>query len=336
MAMKTNHIKMSFIILGTAIGMMSCSKTDYHNDEQSPESSKSVSTFAPEKVTMTTAYIKGSVETANGGNITEKGIYLVESQDQLIPDLSMLSMISAKKFTGTSEGDADFFVSLTNLKADTRYGYVAFATNSTGTIYGEMKALVTSYGTVNDINGNQYQTVRIGDQIWMRENLKSENYTDQSPITGHYDLESDNIYGKHYSWNASNRVSPGAKSGIAEGVCPTGWHIPSDGEWQQLLSYVGVPENQLNSLDLIGNVEARRLKDAGSDHWTNDKVNNVTGFSALAGGIVRDCDEEWPAQGAFWTSTPNIFYGFQNESEKICRGNHPGCNCGLSVRCVQD
>lgn len=332
--MKTNFLKTGGIILVTAMGLMSCSKTD--SGPSGPITSKSVATLAPEKVTTTTAYIRGTINGDVAGNIIESGIYLSVADNILRPDPSKPSGLNGKKFAGVNSTEGKFFVSLTNLKADTKYTYMAFATTLSGTVYGDLKTLVTSYSTVNDIDGNQYQTVRLGSQIWMRENLKSEHYADQSSIAGLYKLETDMGYGKHYTWNAVNNITPGTKSGTIQGVCPTGWHIPGDGEWQKLLTYVGVPSAQLNSLNLVGDEQAQQLKDAGADYWCDETVDNRTGFSVLPSGIVSKCDHPICCQAAFWTSTPSIFYGFPSGTGQILRGNHPGCDCGLSVRCVKD
>lgn len=331
--MKTNIYKTGIIILCFSAGLMSCSKSDYG---PSLNGTHSVATLAPEKVTTTTALVRGTIQTEATGNVIENGIYLSETTDQLVPDPSRPGGFRGIKYAGVSEGDGHFFVSLANLKPDTRYNFVAYATTVSGTFYGQIKMLVTSIGTVNDADGNQYQTIKIGDQIWMRENLKAEHYADQTLINGHYDLDKDEMYGKHYSWDAANAVMKGVKSGSAEGVCPTGWHLPSDNEWQTMLSYVGVPSSQLNSLSLIGDNQAMSLKDAGSDFWPNEKVNNQTGFSILPADICKKCSTDLGCQTAFWTSTPGIFYGFQNESEKIMRGNHPDCMCGFSIRCVKN
>jgi uncharacterized protein (TIGR02145 family) len=325
--MKTILFKTCIIIPIFSMGLMSCSKTD--SPVAGVENSKSVATLAPEKVTTSTAYIKGIMKSTEPATIIESGIFLSELSGAILEDPSLISGIRGKKFKAVNEGDGKFFVALTNLKADTRYAYVAYATTPAGTQYGAMKMLVTSYGTVKDADGNQYQTVRIGNQIWMRENLKSD-------VAGNYALETDETYGKHYSWDVANVAAPGAKSEKVQGACPTGWHVPADGEWKEMLSYLGVPTEQLNSLNLIGDNQAQMLKDGGSDFWSDDMANNATGFSVIPACIVCKCSHDWGCQAAFWTSTPNIFYGFQNESEKIVRGNHPDCTCGLSVRCVQD
>jgi uncharacterized protein (TIGR02145 family) len=332
--METKFFKTGVTILITSMGLMSCTEKDFPVTE--PTSAISVTTLAPANVTTSTAYLRGTFNSSKPEIIIENGILLTELSGYEPEAPSMISGLGGKKFTGVNEGTGNFFVSLTNLKADTRYGYAAFATTLSGTSYGNMKILVTSYGTVDDADGYHYQTVRIGKQIWMRENLKSTNYSNQIPIIGHYDLVTDEIFGKHYSWAAASGITPDAKAGTSNGVCPTGWHIPGDSEWKELLSFVGVPEDQLNSLNLIGGGVAELLKDGGIDSWSDEKANNGTGFSALPAGIVCQCEQEWNCETAFWTSTPNIYYGFQKVSEKILRGNHPNCSCGLSVRCVRD
>jgi uncharacterized protein (TIGR02145 family) len=89
-------------------------------------------------------------------------------------------------------------------------------------------------------------------------------------------------------------------------------------------------------LNLVGDVQAEYLKDGCTESWNDDQATNGTGFCALPAGIVKKCDYNWYVQSAFWTSTPDIFYGFKSESGKILRGNHPDDDCGLSVRCIKD
>ena len=111
----------------------------------------------------------------------------------------------------------NFIVNLTNLKKDTRYGYAGYANSVSGTAFGKMRVLVTSYGTVTDIDGNTYQTVRIGKQVWMRDNLKTEKYSDNELINGYYSQETDAQYGKHYTWDAANRSNQESKTDPVQG-----------------------------------------------------------------------------------------------------------------------
>jgi len=96
-----------------------------------------------------------------------------------------------------------------------------------------------------DYDGNSYEVVRIGNQIWMAENLKSLHYTDGSPITGVYAFNDDenNVddYGRLYTWTAiMNGMSSSSSnpSGI-QGVCPDKWHLPGDAEWMELIDTLG-------------------------------------------------------------------------------------------------
>jgi len=93
-------------------------------------------------------------------------------------------------------------------------------------------------GHVVDVEGNFYRAVKVGDQCWMAENLKTTKYSDGTSILGVYDNGATYLenYGKVYTWaaimggSASSNLNP---SGV-QGVCPVGWHVPSEDEWQEL------------------------------------------------------------------------------------------------------
>lgn len=328
-----------FIGLALAFGLMSCEDTinpSYPAIPADATTVKLVATLAPVNVTETTADLGGSVALAGEGVVVEKGIYITDGANPLLAQSGEGMTFTGKKYVGEITNGNNFTVSLTGLKANTRYRYIAFASTMGGTAYGEMKILVTSYGTVEDADGNVYQTVMIGDQLWMRENLKSTLYADKSAISGLYNTESDNVYGKHYTYDAANRSSLAVKSDKVTGACPTGWHVPSDAEFQTLLKYAGVPANQI-SLGLFGDNQACQLKDGGSGHWTNSMVDNSTGFSALPAGICNPDKGDECFKTAFWTSTPNIFYAFPVDGENFFKGDdEPDCACGISIRCIRD
>jgi uncharacterized protein (TIGR02145 family) len=271
------------------------------------------------------------------GAVTKRGIFLIESGNPVLSDPKLGTEYLAEKSSTGNNGEDVYSVYLTDLKANTVYNYMAFACSESDTCYGVAKILVTSYGTVTDAENHEYQTVKIGDQVWMRENLVATIYSDQEPVEGCLDKGTAQPFGKHYTFTAATRVSDGSKSEYIQGACPTGWHVPGDSEWQELLTYIGVPSDQVKSLGLIGDNEAVKLKDAGTEFWTNDILNNATGFSILPAGICNPDDGDECIQTAFWSSTPNIFYGFQVNSEKILRlDDEPDCPCGISVRCIQD
>jgi len=166
--------------------------------------------------------------------------------------------------------------------------------------------------SVTDYDGNTYQTVKIGDQIWMAENLKSLHYSDGNTITGiapyvvrtYEDNENyATIYGRLYSWGAAINGLDGSNtnpSGI-QGVCPCDWHIPSYEEWIELINYLG-------GEDIAGG----KMKSTGIDYWLspNTDATNESKFTAVPGGFRMPIIQGY---GGFvslnevcgiWTSTP--------------------------------
>ncbi len=152
--------------------------------------------------------------------------------------------------------------------------------------------------TVTDFEGNIYQTIAIGTQIWMKENLKSTYYSDGTSITGVfvYNDEETNAatYGRLYTWSAVMKGSTSSTtnpSGV-QGICPTGWHVASYAEWNALKNYVGN--------------DAKKLREAGNVHWISENpADNSSGFTALPGGH-RFGSGEYNGignNGKFWSAT---------------------------------
>jgi uncharacterized protein (TIGR02145 family) len=195
--------------------------------------------------------------------------------------------------------------------------------------------------TVTDIDGNVYHTVKIGTQTWMVENLKVTHYRNGDPIihctdmsqwsnlaTGmwiNYDNMGTNgeIYGHLYNWSA-----------LVNGplIAPSGWHIPTEAEWQTLVDFLGGE-----------NLAGGKLKEAGTSHWQapNTGATNESGFTALPGG---DCTSgtfsQINTQGTYWSSTEtslnvaSTFVLFNNDSAAIISA--AGKAWGFSVRCIKD
>jgi len=198
-----------------------------------------------------------------------------------------------------------------------------------------------STGTVTDIDGNTYQTVRIGDQWWMAENLKVTHYRNGNPIpietadipwrnltTGAYcnynnDVNNVAVYGRLYNWYAVNDV---------RNIAPEGWHVPSDAEWQTLVDYLG------------GNaIAGGKMKETGTTHWNspNTGATNESGFTARAGGNrhIWGWFENFGVQARHWSTTEYIIYAWCN----FLAYNHSASvraysnkTAGYSVRCVRD
>jgi uncharacterized protein (TIGR02145 family) len=332
--MKKSFIIYDFVIFAAALGITTCTYED-HFLVPICSSLPSVVTFPPEQVTSSTATLSGCIISSGFGNISEEGIYIYESggfPEQLISPVQGTGEKKLSDFILNGK----FYVFVSDLQPGTAFNYMAFATNEAGTIYGEIRILVTSYGTVDDNNGNSYQTVKIGDQIWMRENLRSEIYPCGYNISGCFDSADDATFGKHYNWQAVS----GSGFNMASGVdaCPAGWHIPSDSEWQKLLTFLGIPSDQLQTFGFVGNNQAAMLKDSGSNYWKDEDNNNSTGFSVLPAGVYaekRDILGPVPIT-AFWTSTPYIYYGFQRGTEMIIRGKDTHSTTYLSVRYIKN
>lgn len=256
---------------------------------------------------------------------------------------------------------------ITGLRPDTKYYVVTYAKNSAGISYSFVDEFITApdlpYGTVSDIEGNEYRTVKIGNQTWMAENLKSTKYADGTPIPFGNDrleefgkfyyihtyssnlLRMKEIYGLLYSWEAATRLAPGgSKLNGVQGVCPNGWHIPSYSEITGLITFLGGPLQA-----------GKKLKEAGIAHWHGNPLNasNESGFSALGAGIMFYEEDLYPVFDnfqnwtAFWTSESykaEVSYGTgfialdYDVSGNINAHNSrpPLIHWGLSVRCIKD
>ena len=141
-------------------------------------------------------------------------------------------------------------------------------------------SLISYSQTVTDIDGNIYNTVVIGDQTWLKQDMKALHYPDSTAIVDVLAYNNDdslaNIYGRLYNWNAAMNNSTEEK---AQGICPDEWHVPSIGEWATLSQYLGGD-----------NVAGGKMKEEGTEHWfaPNTGATNESGFSALPAGEKYD------------------------------------------------
>jgi uncharacterized protein (TIGR02145 family) len=196
---------------------------------------------------------------------------------------------------------------------------------------------------VNDSDGNTYNVIKIGDQVWMAENLRTTRYNDGTAIplvtdvtawinltTPAYCLSNNDIgnkpvYGALYTWYT-------VKTGK---LCPSGWHVPTDAEWTIL-------ENHLGGITVAGG----KMKETGTEHWLapNTDANNEAGFTARPGGWrdgVTGAFTTLGVAGMWWTSqetSPDrpywreIYYNSGIIYPKS--GGDP--SFGLSIRCIKD
>jgi len=199
--------------------------------------------------------------------------------------------------------------------------------------------IVTENTPVTDYDGNTYRTVKIGNQIWMAENLKSTHYSNGSPIE-YFDYNNDaanaTTYGRLYSWRA---VMNGAASSTnnpsgVKGIAPDGWHVPSKAEWQQLADYLG-------GISIAGG----KMKETGNTHWIapNTGATNESQFAALPAGMHDFTGIfQWIGDHCGFASATGSLaivevtaIMLQTSKGTMTIGNfHP--NDALSVRCVKN
>ena len=191
--------------------------------------------------------------------------------------------------------------------------------------------------TVTDYDGNIYETVIIGEKIWLKENLKSLHYSDGTPVPDVVAYNNDDslgvIYGLLYTWDAAMK---GSNQPGDQGVCPCDWHVPTDEEWTVLENYLGGSA-----------IAGGKMKEAGTEHWLppNTGATNSSGFTGLPAGefdAYFNPNKFWLLHTAavFWTSTQT------NQTQALERYlSHNDAACGrlawykvmkYSIRCVKD
>jgi uncharacterized protein (TIGR02145 family) len=213
------------------------------------------------------------------------------------------------------------------------------------------KKSTTNTNTVKDMDGNVYKTVKIGNQTWMAENLRTTKYRNGDPIplitdagawsnlgsgAYHGPFFADKLeYGNFYNWFAVSDP---------RNIAPEGWHVATDAEFTELASFLG------------GNaIAGNKLKETGTTHWKDPNTGtNESGFTALGNGIVNATDGNiasawvlttftvWANTLAPGTSYP-ILYAIGNDmpnftkyvSNNILGASEPKRH-GCAVRCVKD
>ena len=281
--------------------------------------------------TATTATCEGNVLEDGGAAITERGVCLSTSPSPTIDD---------SKLTNGS-GTGVFIINFTGLTTGSNYYIRAYAVNSIGVAYGEELSFTTILVAI-DYDGNVYNTVKIGTQIWMKENLRVTHYrngdaianitnnsTWSSNLSGEYcwyenDIGNKNPYGAIYNFYAAVDT---------RNLCPLGWHIPSDSEWSTLNSYLGG-----------SSVAGGKLKEAGTSHWLtpNSNSDNSSNFTAVPSGSrtntgvfnsIYEASYMWSSTeyNSTWSYARYLLYN----SVQFYRADFEK-NLGFSVRCLKD
>jgi uncharacterized protein (TIGR02145 family) len=251
--------------------------------------------------------------------------------------VTLVSIIYATTMTvHTSSGDVDFEIS--------EITSITFESDGGGT------------GTVTDIDGNVYQTLVIGDQEWMVENLKVTHYRNGDPIpnvtdndewananNGAYCVYANNesnvdTYGYLYNWYAV---------GDERGLAPEGWHVPTDDEIKQLEMYLGMSQSEADDTGYRGTNQGSQLA-GNAALWSdggleNDPEFGSSGFDFLPGGYRINGSGNFSSLGSdgnFWSATEyGADYAWKRKlsfsSTQVYRFGTNKRN-GFSVRCVRD
>ncbi|NQU67470.1 MAG: peptidoglycan DD-metalloendopeptidase family protein [Candidatus Marinimicrobia bacterium] len=234
-------------------------------------------------------------------------------------------------------------------------------------IVGIVQCIITSCWdnstTVTDIDGNVYNTVVIGNQEWMAENLKVTHYRNGDEIStgfdnsewgslpmGSYAVYDDNpantdTYGNYYNWYAVDDD---------RNIAPEGWHIPTDEEIMELEMYLGMSWDEAHNTGLRGTNEGGMLKEGGTEHWSMESCGdpecpdgstgcNCSGFSALPGGYrhaITGNYENMNYYGYFWSASDDGSINAWRHSlyldySAVARFDS-NKHFGFSVRCIKD
>ena len=208
--------------------------------------------------------------------------------------------------------------------------------------------------SVKDIDGNKYNTVLIGNQCWMQENLKVTHYPNGDTIPYiadddkwaaladnntddaycYYDNNVNSEYGALYSYAAAIADDWQRDNVEGQGICPAGWHLPTDAEWTILTDYLGGES-----------VAGGKMKEAGTSHWhsPNAGATNESGFTALPGGHRYSSDGTFYYAGYFgywWSASESSSYyvwlrRLYHYNADVGRYIY-NKSFGFSVRCMRD
>ena len=212
---------------------------------------------------------------------------------------------------------------------------------------------------VTDIDGNKYDAVQIGEQVWMSMNMRTTRFADGTAIAEGSEISREEAYrypssnsnalnGYLYNWKAvmyEGESSEANPSGV-QGICPDGWHLPSEAEWQQLTDYLSSHSEYVCS----GTGESVAKSLAYTREWMkcglgctigcNLEDNNATGFSAVPVGFYPGTYTNYGYSAAFWTTTEtdsisamgvNLYVSDSLVRRTVC--DKVG---GFSVRCLRN
>ena len=305
-----------------------------------------VTTTSVNSGSTTSATANGSV---SGGNISERGFCYSTSSGPTIADDTARA----------GSGAGTFQRLLTGLSSGTTYYVKAYAIKNNVVYYGNELSFTTltlgmpspGIGTVTDIDGNIYNTITLGTQVWMVENLKTTRYRDGSLIPNVTDNTAwtNATSGAYcdYDNNPANSVDYGRLYNLyavkdSRNLAPAGWHIPHAGEWNTLMNYLGG-----------GGIAGGRMKESGFTHWDspNTGADNSSLFTGLGsgsrnyGGSFFNLKRRavWWSSSSSYSGSPSfpfihaIILDFSYANWSMQQGSIGGGTAyGYAVRCIKD
>jgi len=290
-------------------------------------------------VTNNSATTGGEIISDGGCDITEKGVCWNKTGNPVITTDSK---------TSNGKGSEPFTSNITGLEAGVTYYLRAYATNGPGTAYGEEIVFTTK---ISDIDGNLYDIIKIGTQVWMAENLKTTKLNDNTSlpnITDNTEWASATLPG--YSWYDNNESYSKPLYGALYNwyaasdskLCPAGWHVPTDAEFQALEITLGLSATDAALTSWRGTDQGTKMKNTTG--WSSGQNGtNTSGFSALPGGYRQHTSGLYAGEnslGYWWTSTyrddQSAWYRRLDGTEtKVYRASTLKA-AGKSVRCIKD
>lgn len=231
----------------------------------------------------------------------------------------------------------------------------------------DTKKLNVEFGSMTDIDGNVYSTVKIGDQWWMAENLKVKryrngdsvkfvqeiNYNLDSTTWNHLDsgayciIDNTSESSQNYKGKMFGYLYNGYTLTDTRNIAPLGWHIPTDNEWMVLEEFLGMSTTDANSINWRGNNEGNMLKYYTGWKRPSDIYSvwgsNESGFTALGGSCCM-FNGTWGNPGTFstgfwWTSSTegdHFYYRYLDFNKSNVFRYYGPRTYGFSIRCIKD
>jgi uncharacterized protein (TIGR02145 family) len=291
----------------------------------------SIGHFFIQNITLTKAIADISVNNDGGSDIIERGVCY--SSMMINPTTSNAKVVSA----GTT---GEFTCNISGLAHNTTYHARAFATNAIGTTYSFDIQFRTSATTINDVDGNAYDVIEVGNQAWLKQNLKTTKYRNNESI-GTTTLDITNDATPKYQWPATGFESNAFTFGRlytwyaitdSRGICPDGWHVANTNEWTELTDFLGGES-----------IAGGKLKSFSNWSSPNTGASDEVGFSAVGSGIrnINGTYQGFDTNCVWWSVSPeasstNAWAREIFNSSATISTLEKSKKMGYSVRCIKN